>query len=173
MNLYSPLSLPQKFKCTQKCNLKLGQISHNGYMTYQNSHSKRPWNDNLLEFIPKLQQQFGRKLPQLWGKCWGVMIISGTSFLWQNFQQSIKMLWILKSQERSSSNSQIGFSFLFCVLHLVCMDVYYNFVFINPFGNAIQSSHSLSSPSPPAFNLSHHQGLFWVSSSHQGAKVLV
>ena len=31
----------------------------------------------------------------------------------------------------------------------------------------------LSSPSPPAFNLSQHQGLFkWVSSSHQVAKVL-
>ena len=27
-------------------------------------------------------------------------------------------------------------------------------------GNAIQPSHSLSSPSPPAFNLSQHQGLF-------------
>ena len=27
-------------------------------------------------------------------------------------------------------------------------------------GNAIQSSHPLSSPSPPAFNLSQHQGLF-------------
>ena len=32
----------------------------------------------------------------------------------------------------------------------------------------------LSSPSPPAFNLSQHQGLFkWVSSSHQVAKILV
>ena len=31
-------------------------------------------------------------------------------------------------------------------------------------GDAIQPSHSLSSPSPPAFNLSQHQGLFqWVS----------
>ena len=40
-------------------------------------------------------------------------------------------------------------------------------------GNAIQPSHPLSSPSPPAFNLSQHQGLFqWVSSSHQVAKVL-
>ena len=37
----------------------------------------------------------------------------------------------------------------------------------------IQLSHPLSSPSPPAINLSHHQGLFqWVSSSHQVAKVL-
>ena len=35
-----------------------------------------------------------------------------------------------------------------------------------------QSSHPLSSPSPPAFNLSQHQRLFWVSSSHQVTKVL-
>ena len=40
-------------------------------------------------------------------------------------------------------------------------------------GDAIQPSHPLSSPSPPAFNLSQHQALFQsVSSSHQVAKVL-
>ena len=40
-------------------------------------------------------------------------------------------------------------------------------------GDAIQPSHPLSSPSPPAFNLSQNQDLFqWVSSSHQVAKVL-
>ena len=40
-------------------------------------------------------------------------------------------------------------------------------------GDAIQSSHPLSSPSPSAFKLSQHQGLFqWVSSSHLVAKVL-
>ena len=40
-------------------------------------------------------------------------------------------------------------------------------------GDAIQPSHPLSCPSPPALNLSQHQGLFkWVSSSHQVAKVL-
>ena len=39
--------------------------------------------------------------------------------------------------------------------------------------DAIQLSHPLSSPSPPAPNPSHSQGLFrWVSSSHQVAKVL-
>ena len=39
--------------------------------------------------------------------------------------------------------------------------------------DAIQPSHPLSSPSPPAFNLSQHQGLFqWVSSLHQVAKIL-
>ena len=40
-------------------------------------------------------------------------------------------------------------------------------------GDATQQSHSLSSTSPPTFNLSQHQGLLkWVSSSHQMAKVL-
>ena len=40
-------------------------------------------------------------------------------------------------------------------------------------GGAIQPPHPLSSPSPPALNLSQHQGLFkWVSSLHQVAKVL-
>ena len=40
-------------------------------------------------------------------------------------------------------------------------------------GDAIQPSHPLLAPSPHAFNLPQHQGLFqWVSSSHQVAKVL-
>ena len=40
-------------------------------------------------------------------------------------------------------------------------------------GDAIQSSHPLSSPSPPAPNPSQHQSLFqWVNSSHEVAKVL-
>ena len=40
-------------------------------------------------------------------------------------------------------------------------------------GDAIQPSHSLSSPSPPTFNLSQYQGLFkWVRSSHHVTKVL-
>ena len=38
--------------------------------------------------------------------------------------------------------------------------------------DAFQLFHPLSSPSPPAFSLYQHQGLFqWVSSSHQVAKV--
>ena len=39
--------------------------------------------------------------------------------------------------------------------------------------DAIQQSHPLSSPSPLAFSLSQHQGLFqWVGSLHQAVKVL-
>ena len=39
--------------------------------------------------------------------------------------------------------------------------------------DAIQPSHPLLSPFPPALNLSQHQGLFkWISSLHQVAKIL-
>ena len=44
---------------------------------------------------------------------------------------------------------------------------------VHQLGDAIQPSHPLSSPSPPAPNPSQHQRLFqWVSSSHEVAKVL-
>ena len=44
---------------------------------------------------------------------------------------------------------------------------------VHQVGDAIQPSHPLSSPSPPAFSLSQHQALFQeVSSSQQVAKVL-
>ena len=45
-------------------------------------------------------------------------------------------------------------------------------IYVHRFGDAIQPSHSLSFPSPPAFNLSQHKGVFQgVSSSHQVAIV--
>ena len=44
---------------------------------------------------------------------------------------------------------------------------------VHPVSDAIQSSHPLSSPSPPAPNPSQHQSLFqWVNPSHEVAKVL-
>ena len=44
---------------------------------------------------------------------------------------------------------------------------------VHPVSDAIQQSHPLSSPSPPALSLSQHQGLFQlVGSSQQVAKVL-
>ena len=46
-------------------------------------------------------------------------------------------------------------------------------IHVHSVSDAIQLSHPLSSPSPPAFNISQNQGLFKrVSSSHQVAKVL-
>ena len=44
---------------------------------------------------------------------------------------------------------------------------------VHQVSDVIQPSYPLSSPSPPAFSPSQHQGLFqWISSSHQVAKVL-
>ena len=44
---------------------------------------------------------------------------------------------------------------------------------VHQVGDAIQPSHPLSSPSPPAPSPSQHQGLFqWVNSLHEVAKVL-
>ena len=44
---------------------------------------------------------------------------------------------------------------------------------VHQVSDAIQPSHPLSSPSPPAPNPSQHQSLFqWVNSSHEAAKVL-
>ena len=44
---------------------------------------------------------------------------------------------------------------------------------VHSLSDAIPPPHPLLPPSPPAFNLSHHQDLFqWVSSSHQVVKVL-
>ena len=46
-------------------------------------------------------------------------------------------------------------------------------IHVHQVSDAIQPSHPLSSPSPPASNPSQHQGLFqWVNSSHVLAKVL-
>ena len=58
----------------------------------------------------------------------------------------------------------------FPVLHYLPELAHIHVSWIN---DAIQSSHPLLSPPPPAFNFPQHQGLFqWVSSSHQMAKVL-
>ena len=46
-------------------------------------------------------------------------------------------------------------------------------IHVHEVGDAIQPSHPLSCPSPPALNLSQYKGLFkLVSSLHQVAKVL-
>ena len=57
--------------------------------------------------------------------------------------------------------STAGFPVLHCLLDFAHTHVHW-------IGDAIQAFHPLSPPSPPAFNLSQHQGLFqWVGSSQQ------
>ena len=84
----------------------------------------------------------------------------------------------------------ISFSFCFCSVAESCLTLWdlmgcnmpgfpvlhylleFSQTHVHQVGDAIQPSHPLLSPFPPAFHLSQHQGLFqWVSSSHQVAKV--
>ena len=68
----------------------------------------------------------------------------------------------------SSKASVLWCSTFFVVQLSQCAQTHVHWV-----SDVILSSHSLSSPSPPTFNLSQHQDLFkWVSSLHQVAKVL-
>ena len=76
------------------------------------------------------------------------------------------------------SHSALSNTFQTYALHTPGFPVLHHFLelaqtHVHWVGDAIQPSHPLLSPSPPAQNLSQHQGLFqWVSSSHQVAKVL-
>ena len=78
------------------------------------------------------------------------------------FSQSLSCVWLCNPMDCSTPGLSVHDQLLeFTQTH------------VHWVGDAIWLSHPLSSPSPPAFNLSHHQGLFkWVSSLHQVAKVL-
>ena len=58
-------------------------------------------------------------------------------------------------------------------LPVQCQLLEFTQTYVHWVGDAIQPSHPLLSPSPPAPNPSQHQCLFqWVNSSHEVAKVL-
>ena len=84
-----------------------------------------------------------------------------------------KFLWVPSSVQSSHSvvsNSLYCSPPSFCVHHQLQELAQTHAHQVN---DAIWPAHPLSSPSPSAFNLSQHQGLFeWVSSSHQVPKIL-
>ena len=76
--------------------------------------------------------------------------------------QSLSHVWLCKPMNCSTP----GFLILHSLPDFVQTHVHW-------VSDAIQPSHPLSSPSPPALNLSQHQRLLqWVGSLHQVAKVL-
>ena len=76
--------------------------------------------------------------------------------------QLLTCVWLCDSLDCSTP----GFPVLHCLPEFAPTHIHW-------VGDAIQPSHPLSLPSPPAFNLSYHQGHFqWVSSSNLVAKVL-
>ena len=79
-----------------------------------------------------------------------------------NSVQSLSSVWLLATPWTAAQQASLSINEL-----LEFTQTHVHWV-----GDAIQPSHPLSSPFPPAFNLFHHQGLFkWVSSLHQVAKV--
>ena len=85
--------------------------------------------------------------------------------------------WILNTLFQFSSVAQLGLTLcspMDCIMpgFLVLYHLpEFAQTHVHQVGDAIQPSHHLLSPSPPAFSLSQHQGLSqWVSSSHQVAK---
>ena len=98
------------------------------------------------------------------------------SFSGVNYSSFLKVTGISVSSGQSLSHVRLFVTPMNCsmpgfpVHHqlLECTQTHVHWV-----SDTIQPSHPLSSPSPPDFNLSQHQGLFkWVSSSRQVAKVL-
>ena len=106
----------------------------------------------------------------------------------QRWRYKLSSLWtILRSHSNQNSFSSVQFSSVAQSCLTLCdpmicstsgLPVHHQLseftqTHVHWVGDAIQPSHPLSSPSPPAPNPSQHQSLFqWVNSSHQVAKVL-
>ena len=75
---------------------------------------------------------------------------------------SLSHVWLFATPWTAACQSSLSFTVSLSFLRLMSIES------VMP-----SDSHPLSLPSPPALNLSQHQGLFqWVGSSHQVAKVL-
>ena len=73
--------------------------------------------------------------------------------------------WLVSDSLLSINCSMLGFPILHSLPEFAQTHVHW-------VSDAIQPSHPLSFPSPPALNLSHYQGLFqWVGSSHKVSKI--
>ena len=110
------------------------------------------------------------KIPVVFSHAFSHKLFTSSSH--SNLYQCFKNPWLLFSYFdhiwlcQSVDSSMPGPPVLHCLLEFAQIHVHW-------VGDAIQPSHPLSSPFPPAFNLSQHQGLSqWVSSSNQVAKVL-
>ena len=123
--------------------------------------------------------QFNGKKGDLVGVFWSLHILATHSYL--IWGQLAPVLWAEKSPVIHCCHSAAQLCLTLCypmdcstpgfpVLHHLLELAQTH---IHRVGDAIQPSHPLLPPSPPAFNLSQHQGISqWVSSWHQVAKVL-
>ena len=117
------------------------------------------WAEMLIYDGAVMFRIFGNSHLELSSECWNSLFII-CSVQFSSVSQSCLSLW------HAMDCSTLDHSVHHQLLELTQTHVH-------SVGDAIQLSHPLLSPSPPAFNLSQHQGLFqWVSFSHHMAKVL-
>ena len=103
-------------------------------------------------------------------KKWEIKQTHSQNYLTQHFD--FFLILLLFSRQVKSSSLQPMDCNMPCFPVLYCLPEFSQ-THVHWVDDAIQPSYPLLSPSPLAFNLSQHQGLFkWVSSSHQVAKVL-
>ena len=110
---------------------------------------------NAFVYFTKKQQQHHRISHPLWIYKLHCIKIQFSSV------QSLSRVWLFATPWTAACQASLSTTNSWSLLKLKSIK------------SVIQPSHPLSSPSPPAINLSQHQGLFqWISSSHQVAKVL-
>ena len=118
------------------------------------------WRNACLGFLPNFWLGFlFLWYSDAWGACifWRLIICQLLYFQFRSVNQSWGTLW-KPMNTRLPVHHQL--------LEIIQTHVHW-------VSDVIQPSHPLLSPSPPAFNLSQHKGLFqWVSSFYQVAKVL-
>ena len=112
---------------------------------------------NLVTYFQRIEYRKGKKIePSHWRK------LTNTIFTTFVAVKSLSCVQLCNPKNCSTS----GFPILHHLLGFAQILVHW-------VGDAIQPSHPLSPLSPPALNLSQHQGLFqWIDSLHQVAKVL-
>ena len=129
---------------------------HSPFVDYDKRYDKRCWR-NYTSFYHHMSPRT-EILPGIWRATFFLTFWSSIYF--SSVTQSCPTFWI--PMDCSSPGLPVHHQ------HVEFTQTHVHWV-----SDAIQLSHPLSSPSPPTFNLSQHQGLFqWVSSSHHVAKVL-
>ena len=104
-----------------------------------------------------------------WAFCLYVSIPMSLLLLWQSYWNRAHYQFSSVAQSCLTPCNPMDYSMLGFPVHHQLPELAQ--AHVHQVSDAIQSSHPLSSPSPPTLNLSQHQCLFkWVSSSHQVAK---